>query len=131
MPPMKMVHEQDPATTIRNKIGKALEDVTIFGNYILLGVYERPEKTKSGLYLSDQTRSEDKHQGKAGIVLKKGPTAFVSDHNCDFKGQNVEVGEWVSIWVSDGRALYVNGQLCRLVEDQHVRLKVPTPDLVY
>ena len=131
MPPRLMEHVEDPAVQIKKKIGKAVDEITIYGNYILLGVYERPEKTKSGLYLSDQTRGEDKHQGKAGLVLKKGPTAFVSDANYDFKGQNVELDDWVSIWISDGRQLYVNGQLCRLVEDQHIRLKVPAPDLVY
>ena len=131
MPPMRMEHNEDPVKEIKKKIGNAVNEITIYGNYILLGVYERPEKTKSGLYLSDQTRGEDKHQGKAGLVLKKGPTAFVSDANYDFKGQDVEVGDWVSIWISDGRQLYVNGQLCRLVEDQHIRLKIPTPDSVY
>jgi co-chaperonin GroES (HSP10) len=131
MPAMLMEHSQDPAKEINKKIGKTLDQIVIYGNYILLGVYERPEKTKSGLFLADQTRGEDKHQGKAGLVLKKGPTAFVSDDNYDFKGQNVEIGDWVSIWISDGRQLYVNGTLCRLVEDQHIRLKIPAPDSVY
>lgn len=131
MPPMLMAHVEDPAKLIEKKIGKALNEIEVFGNHILLGVYERPKITKSGIHLSDQTVGEDKHQGKAGLVLKKGPTAFVSDAHYDFKGQNVDVGDWVSIWVSDGRQLYVNGQLCRLVEDQHIRLKVSAPDLVY
>lgn len=130
MPPMLMKHEENPASIIQKKAGN-LKDFTIYGNYILLGVYERPQQTKSNIYIPDQTRGEDKNQGKAGLVLKKGPNAFVSDHNYDFKGQTVEIGDWVSIWVSDGRALYVNGQLCRLVEDQHIRLKIPAPDLVY
>ena len=130
MPPMLMTHDNDPATLIKNSVGN-LKDFVIFGNFVLLGVYERPQQTKSGLYLSDQTRGEDKHQGKAGLVLKKGPLAFVSDANYDFKGQDVEIGDWVSIWVSDGRPLYINKQLVRLVEDQHIRLKIPAPDSVY
>lgn len=131
MPAMLMEHAVDPADAITKKVKPVLKDITIFGNQILLGVYERPEKTKTGLYLSDQTRGEDKHQGKAAIVLKKGPTAFVSDSQYDFKGQNVEVGDWVTIFVSDGRQLMLNGQLCRLVEDQYIRLKIPAPDIVY
>ena len=130
MPPMLMKHDEDPASAIRKKIGN-LKDYIIFGNYVLLGVYERPEVTKSGIHLAGVTRGEDQHQGKAGLVLKKGPMAFVSDAHYDFKGQNVEEGDWVSIWVSDGRKLYVNGGLCRLVEDQHIRLKIPAPDVVY
>ena len=79
MPFMPMSHDEgDPADTIRKKIG-SLEGYTLFGNQVLLGVYERPQKTKSGIFISDQTRNEDRHQGKAGLVLLKGPTAFISD----------------------------------------------------
>lgn len=130
MPAMLMDHQEDPANTIQKKVGD-LSNFTIFSNQVLLGVYERPKVTKSGIHLADQTRSEDKHQGKAALVLKKGPTAFVSDDNYDFKGQNVEVGDWVAIFVSDGRAIVVNGQLCRICEDQYLRLKIPAPDVVF
>lgn len=125
-----MHHEEDPAALITKKIGN-LDNITIFGNRILLGVYERPAKTKSGIILTDQTRREDEYQGKAALVLKKGPTAFVSDANYDFNGQDVDIGDWVAIFVSDGRQLVVHGQLCRLVEDQHIRLKIPAPDIVF
>lgn len=130
MPAMKMQHIEDPANIIQKKIGN-LDSFTLFGNQVLIGVYERPAQTKSGIFLSDQTRGEDKHQGKAGLVLKKGPTAFVSDSHYDFKGQNVEIGDWVAIFVSDGRQIVIQGQLCRLVEDQWIRLKIPAPDVVY
>lgn len=127
---LKMEHAQDPAKVLMEKVGD-LSQFELFGNYLLLAVYERPEKTKSGIYLSDQTRGEDAYQGKVGLVLKKGPSAFVSDSQYDFKGQDVNIGDWVSIWVTDGRKLVVNGALCRIVEDQHIRLKVPSPDSVY
>lgn len=130
MPAMRMDHSKDPVEQITTKVGN-LNDFEIFGNYILIGIYERPEKSKSGIYLPDQTRKEDQYQGKAGLVLKKGPTAFVSDSDYDFKGQNVEVGDWIAIFVSDGRSVVVNGQLCRLVEDQYIRLKIPSPDSVF
>jgi len=130
MPAMTMQHMEDPATLIKKKVGD-LSDFEIFGNHILLGVYERPKITKSGIHLSDQTVHEDRYQGKAALVLKKGPTAFVSDRNYDFKGQDVAENDWVAIFVSDGRPIIVNGQLCRIVEDQYIRLKIPAPDLVF
>jgi co-chaperonin GroES (HSP10) len=125
-----MQHDVNPAEQIWNKVG-SLEDITLFSNQVLIGIYERPKITKSGIHLSDQTVHEDRHQGKAGLVLKKGPTAFESDANYDFKGQNVEPGDWVAIFVSDGRQIVINGQLCRLVEDQYIRLKIPAPDVVF
>lgn len=130
MPAMIMKHSVDPAAEIRTKVGK-LDSFEIFGNRLLLGVYERPEQMKSGLYISDKTREEDKHQGKAALVLKKGPKAFVSDENYDFDGQDVAVGDWVTLFVSDGRRVVVNGQLCRIVEDQHIQMKIPAPDAVF
>lgn len=130
MPQALMVHDGDPAKDLIKKIGD-LSQFEIFGTQILLGIYERPEKTRSGLYLSDQTRQEDRYQGKAALVLKKGPKAFVSDHNYDFGGQNVAIGDWVAVFVSDGRQIIINKILCRIVEDQYIRLKIPAPDVIF
>jgi hypothetical protein len=130
MPAMLMKHDENPANVIQKKIGN-LDKIEIFGNHILLGVYERPKVTKTGIHLSDATIQEDRYQGKAALVLKKGPTAFVSDRNYDFKGQDVNEGDWVAIFVSDGRPITINGQLCRIVEDQYIRLRIPAPDLVF
>ena len=140
MPPMLMRHDEDPAKTIMNKIGmKKLGELThsngkpfrIMGNQLLLGVYERPKVTKSGIHLADQTIREDEHQGKSGLVLLKGRSAFVSDENYNFGMDTVELGEWVAIFVSDGRKIVINGQLCRLCEDQFVRMVIPSPDCVF
>lgn len=130
MPPRLMVHDKDPADIIREKVGD-LSKFRLFGNFVLLGVYERPEKTASGLYLADQTRQEDQYQGKSALVLMKGRSAFLSDANYDFGDDNVEVGDWVMVHVSDGRKLTINGQLSRIVEDHQIRLKIPAPDVVF
>ena len=130
MPASLMTHASDPADELRAKIGN-LSQVEILHNQILVGVYVRPEKTKSGIYLSDTTRNEDRYQGKAGLVLKKGPLAFVDDDANKFHGQNVEVGDWVFYRVSDGFPVVINGTLCRLLEEVHVKGKIPSPDVVF
>jgi hypothetical protein len=136
---MLMKHDTDPAKEIVKKAGD-LKDFTIYGNQILVGVYLRPEKSKdikrddgtvANFYLPDVVRKEDEHQGKAALVLKLGPSAFVTDANYDFRGQSVKVGDWIAIFVSDGRKVMIRDQLCRIVEDHHIRLKIPAPDLVY
>lgn len=128
---LKMEHDEDPAQLILKNAGD-LSGYEIFGNQVLVGVYERPAKTKSGLYLAETTRQEDQYQGKAGLVLALGPSAFVSDANYDFKGQSVKKGDWVAIFVTDGRKIMLgNGQLCRIVEDQFIRMRIPAPDAVY
>ena len=130
MPAALMSHIEDPANEIRKRIGD-ISQIEVLHNQILVGVYIRPEKTKGGILLTSQTRDEDRYQGKAGLVLKKGPLAFVDDDNNKFHGQNVDVGDWVFYRVSDGFPLVLNGTLCRLLEEVHVKGKVPSPDVVF
>ena len=127
---MKMEHVGDPREQIGNAIGD-LSKVDIFFNWVLVAVYKRPEKTKSGIYLTDDSRKEDEYQVKAGLVLKKGVQAFVDDANTSFQGQNVNVGDWVVIRPSDGWQVMINGVLCRMVQDVQVRLRIESPDVVF
>lgn len=129
-PNMLMKHTVDPKKQILDQIGN-LDDVELFGNWVLMGVYERPAQMASGLYVPDSTRKEDEHQGKCGLVLKKGPHAFVSDDNYDFKGLDVDVGDWCAMFVTDGRKIKIRGVLCRMVEDMHIRMRISSPDVVY
>ena len=48
MPPMIMQHEVDPADKLKKELGD-LSKVEIFNNQILVAVYIRPQKTKSGI----------------------------------------------------------------------------------
>lgn len=130
MPPMLMKHDEDPAKAILKKVGD-LKDFVVFGNQVLTAIYERPAITKSGIHLADTTRKEDQFQGKSALVLKLGPSAFVSDENFNFRDQSVKPGDWIAIFVSDGRKIVVNSTLCRLVEDTHIRLKIPAPDVIW
>lgn len=149
----KSHHKTDPAEKIYTQLGIPVkksgkykgQPVTpnkipgyhVAGNRVIIAVYERPEAIELAgghqLYLADQTRREDEHQGKAGLIIAMGNKAFVSDENYDF-GVDAEVfkpGVWVAIHVSDGRKIIINGQLCRMVEDQYIGLKIPAPDAVY
>lgn len=130
MPAMLMLHETDPADDIRKAIGD-LSGVNIMNNQILIGIYIPPEKTASNILLTKQTRDESLYQGKVGLVLKKGPQAFVDRSNASFDGQDVEVGEWVVYRVSEGWQLKINTIACRLIEDAHVKLVVTHPDIAW
>lgn len=127
---LRMAHSANPAEELKKKVGD-LSKIQIMHNQVLVAVYIRPEKTASGIFLADQTRAEDRFQGKAGLVLKKGPLAFVDDATNKFHGQDVHPGEWVFYRVSDGFPLIINGQLCRLLEEVHIKGKIPSPDVVY
>ena len=130
MPFMIMEHATDPKQKLLDDIGD-ISAFEIFNNQILIVIYIRPNKTKSGIYLSDQSREEDKVQGKVGLVVKKGPAAFVDDTSEWFKDISVEVNDWVVIRPSDGWAITVNNVLCRIVDDTAVRGKIDVPDRVW
>lgn len=130
MPHLEMVHLVDPAQEIWDRIGD-ISNVQIAYSSVLLGIYIRPEKTKSGLHLPDNYRDEDKFQGKVCLVLKKGPMAFQNTDTMDFGGFSVNVGDWVVIRPSDGWAISIHKTECRMVSDTGIRMVIKNPDDVW
>lgn len=116
---------------IINSFGAALDEIEVMGNQILVGIYMPPPVTKGGIIRPRDNIDESKFQGKAFLVLKKGPLAFVDGGNISFKGQNIEEGDWVVGRVSDGWQLKLNGVECRMFDDIHIKLKIQNPDMVY
>jgi co-chaperonin GroES (HSP10) len=127
---MRMEHANDPKKAILDEIG-SIDDINVFNNQILVAIYMRPEKTKSGIILTDDTRSEDRYQGKVGLVLKKGATAFVDPDNKWFVDTNVEINDWVYFRVTDGWSVNVHGVSCRVLEDTDIRGSIQYPDAVW
>lgn len=107
-----------------------LSGVDVMYNMVLLGIYIRPEKTAGGIYRPASNVDEDIWQGKAGMVLKLGPNAFVDDGEYQFHGQKVNVGEWCVFKVGDAWSLEINKVPCRLVRDSGIKLKVKDPSIV-
>jgi co-chaperonin GroES (HSP10) len=122
---------QSSREEILASLGTAIDGIEVHGNQLLIGIYIKPERTAGGLYLTDKTRDEDKWQGKVGVVLAKGPAAFIDDGQITFHDQNAEVGDWVVYRVSDGFSLDIAEVHCRLIEDVQVRMVIPTPTIIY
>lgn len=130
MPQMFMEHEVDPKKALLKELGD-LSECPIFHNQVLLAIYIRPEKTKSGIILTDKYRDEDKFQSKVGLVVKMGDLAFDDPKGAWFKGVEVDLHEWVIYRPSDGWSINYNGVNCRMLEDINIRGKVPNPDMVW
>ena len=138
MPSAAMLHEIEPRALIQDKVGD-LKNVEIFGNDVLIAIYKRPEKTKSGIILSEKYRDEDIYQGKVGLILKIGPVAFVDELGCTFR--DIRVGDWVVFRPSDGWQVTLNtlkGNIskentvdCRILSDVSIRMRVLHPDSIY
>lgn len=130
MPFMLMEHEEDPREKLLKEIGD-LSQIELFNNQLLLAVYLRPEKTKSGFYLPDQNREEDKFQSKVGLLVKMGPSAFEDSDGAWFKDLEINLHDWLVVRPSDSWSITINGVLCRVIEDSLVKMRVPHPDAAW
>ena len=138
MPAVAMLHEVDPKQAILDRVGD-LSGVELFGSDMLVAIYKRPEKTKSGIILTDTTRKEDVHQGKVGLVVKMAPFCYVDDDGNKFR--DINVGDWIVFRPSDGWQITLNTLQksisredvvdCRIVGDANVRMRVSDPDYIY
>lgn len=129
MPHMPMSHEEDPKQNLLEQLGD-ISQVELFHNQVLLAVYLRPEKTKSGLILTANHLDEDKYQSKVGLLVKRGPLAFEQDGNW-FTGVTFQEHDWLIFRPSDGWSITVNGVLCRIFDDISIKGRAPHPDSVY
>jgi hypothetical protein len=129
MPHMPMSHEEDPKQKLLDQLGD-ISQIELFHNQVLLAVYLRPEKTKSGLILTADHLDEDRYQSKVGLLVKRGPLAFEQDGNW-FTGMTFQDHEWLIFRPSDGWSITVNGVLCRIFDDISIKGRAPHPDSVY
>lgn len=129
MPHMLMSHEEDPKEKLLDQLGD-ISNIELFHNQVLLAVYLRPEKTKSGLILTADHLDEDRYQSKVGLLIKQGPLAFEQDGNW-FTGMTFQDHDWLIFRPSDGWSITVNGVLCRIFDDISIKGRAPHPDSVY
>lgn len=130
MPAMTMEHDEDPKQKLLDALGD-ISNIEIFNTQALVAVYIRPQKTKSGLYLADQTINEDRYQGKVGLLVKMGPHAFQDDSGEWFNQTSFKLHDWLVYRPSDGWSITVNGVLCRMLSDTQIKMRVPSPDAVW
>ena len=120
----------ESAQIIVDNTKEFLKDYEVFGNLLLIGIHKPPEKTKSGIILSNQTLDEAKWQSTVGLVLKVGPGAFEDRPDWKFYRQSVSVGKWVHFKTSSGFLMMLGKQECRLLRDSYVLGTVTDPEIL-
>jgi len=120
----------DPFAEILKKVGD-LSGITIMYNMVLLASYVKPERTRGGVILIDQSREEDIFQGKTGMVLKLGREAFQDDLDTQFHGQKAELGEWVVFKLGDAWKIQIRDWPCLLVRDSAIKMKTDDPSIIF
>jgi hypothetical protein len=124
---------EDPKQGILDALGDLSGIDRIFFNNLLVATYIRSRKigTAGVLIAPDSRADNDQHQSKVGLVIMKGPNAFVSDERNDFGDQNAEVGDWIAYRIGDGWPIVINGVHCRVLEDSLVRFKLTDPGVLF
>lgn len=130
MPYMRMAHKIEPKKAILDEIGD-IKTFELFNNSILVATYIRPQVTKSGIILTENTVNEDRYQSKVGLLLKMGPNAFQPNEEGWFTGETFNLNDWIVFRPSDGWAINVHGVECRILLDTQVRGRVEAPDEVW
>lgn len=131
MPAMTMFHEKDPRDALLEQLGN-ISDFELFNNQVLIALYIRPNKTKSGIHLTDRTTEEDIYQSKVGLIVKLGPSAFQDEEESSwFEGIDVNLHDWVISRPSDGWTITINKVPCRILSDVNVRGRIKNVDQVW
>ncbi len=135
----------DPREALLRSAGP-LTDYEVFHNLVLVATYIRPPLMMKDVHgkpvefhYTDKTLAEDRFQGKIGLVLKVGPTAFTDGGGKWYGGVVVEPGDWVMYRPSDGIELFIkdhagqtnDGLPCRLLSDDVILGRVTGPALIY
>lgn len=135
---LRTLHVEDPRQVIMDAVGADLTLVEPMNQQVLVAIYIRPATrlmTRDGrettLEIAEEAVDEDRYQGKVGMVLKKGPMAFVDDGPVKFHEQDVEPGDWVLYRASDGLKLMIGDRECRLIPDVYIKAKIGHPDAAF
>lgn len=124
------------ADKIFSQIGEArLAACTLFFNWVLIAKWI-PEELGS-LIASEDTKKEARWQNRVGLVLKKGPTAFLETDERHFHGCDVKVGDWVHYSAADGVEMAFRslgnvgiGVICLRIEDSLIAGTIEHPDFL-
>src|SRR5438270_874787 len=108
---LELSRANNPKRELQRLLGD-LSSFEIMHNLILVATYIEPEKTAGGIYKPQKSLDESKWQGKVGLVLLKGPGAFLDDQIAKFHGRNVAPGDWVVYRASDGWDQLIRGVHC-------------------
>lgn len=119
----------DPKQDLLKSLGD-LTDIKLLHGQVLVAVYIRPEKTKGGIILTAKTRDEDNYQSKVGLIVAKGPSAFISQGEWTWQ-EPIDLHEWVVFRASDGWNMLINNVMCRIISDTAVRMTITDPDRVW
>ncbi len=125
-------NETEEEAAKRILAGFSFEDFDTFkvmNNQVVMAIYTRPGKTKGGVILPDDEESQ--YQGKTGLIIGLGASAFQDPNGEWFRGTPPKLGDWIVIRASDGWRLDIYKVQCRMFDDMMTRMIVPHPESIW
>jgi co-chaperonin GroES (HSP10) len=105
---IELARAKDQRQTIQERVGD-LKGHQVLKDLVLVATYIEPEITAGGILKPDSMLDESRYQGKVGLVLKLGPTAFEYDGQFKYVGPKPKVGDWVKYHPSNAREFFLGG----------------------
>lgn len=128
---LELSRASDAKAELLKQVGD-LSGLSLPNDMVLLATYIEPEKTKGGIILVQKTIDEGRYQGKVGLVLKKGPTAFkFTQGGFAYEGDVPEVGDWVVYRLSDAWESLIGGVSCRFIDSDLIKAITNDPTIIY
>ena len=93
---------------------------TPVGATLLVELEVLPEKTKGGIIIVEQTRTNDAYLATRGIVVDMGPDCYKGSPDAFLSGEYCRVGDPVFFQKNAGLQLNVNGKEYRIMRDTAV-----------
>lgn len=118
-----MQHDTDPRDDLMAKVKEFVDAYQPLWDNVVCAIYVRPNKTASGLYLSDKRSDEDVYQGCVGLIISMGPDAE--------KLGVLKVGDWVRFKPEEGDRMSLGGVPCREFEAAAIQGKLVLPDVIF
>jgi co-chaperonin GroES (HSP10) len=133
---MQDLAERDHKTPFKDLVFKNignLDDYVVLGDDVLVATYVKTGKTAGGIILTDKSVDEDRWQGKVGLVLKLGESAFKYEGPYEYKGTVPKIGSYIVFHTSDTREIGIKGFSCRTISSSLVRMIIPdeAADAIY
>lgn len=130
-------YARDPKGFLLDRCSVWLPSMTLMHNLVLCATYYLPAfeflPNGSKFFRTDTSHNEALWQGKVGLVIGTGPTAFKDEPQLGlyFHNQKVEIGDWVQWDIHDARQCTFNRIHCRYIKDVSIIAKWDDPRLVY
>ena len=107
----------------------------LLGELVMVATYIPPEKTAGGIIVPRKSLDENVYQGKVGMVVKIGESAFKYtgpyDHEGSYDGTKPDVGDFVVYRASDGMKMVLHGTNMQLIDSHQIKMVVTDPEAYY